>query len=71
MKFLLDVHLGRTLANLLQEGGHECRLVVEVADPRMEDVGILELEKKTMKSYLPMIWISELCLPSTMTRSLQ
>ncbi|MCB0581165.1 MAG: DUF5615 family PIN-like protein [Phaeodactylibacter sp.] len=46
MKFLLDVHLGRTLADFLVEDGHECRLVAEVADPRMDDVDILELARK-------------------------
>lgn len=46
MKFLLDVHLGNTLAGFLREAGHQCRLVAEIGDPRMEDVDILELARQ-------------------------
>lgn len=46
MKFLLDVHLGASLSNLLENDGHSCRLVTEAGDPRMDDTEILELARE-------------------------
>ncbi len=43
MKFLLDVHLSRELAQMLEGDGHICRLVVDIGDPRMNDADILRL----------------------------
>lgn len=46
MKFLLDVHLGASLARLLENDGHSCRLVADVGDPRMDDNEILQLARE-------------------------
>jgi predicted nuclease of predicted toxin-antitoxin system len=46
MKFLLDVHLGPSLAEMLESDGHTCRLVVKVGDPTMDDTDILELARE-------------------------
>lgn len=45
MKFLLDVHLGNSLATLLENDGHSCRLVAKIGNPRMADIDILELAR--------------------------
>ena len=52
MKFLLDVHLGTSLASLLETQGHSCRLVADVADPRSKDEDILELAFKNQEVVL-------------------
>jgi len=41
MKFLLDVHLGRSLSDLLEQDGHSCRLVTDIMDERSSDQTIL------------------------------
>lgn len=46
MKFLLDVHLSTRLGALLSEQGHEYRMVVAIADPRIDDAGILALARE-------------------------
>ena len=46
MKFLLDVHFGSGLARLLEEKGHHCRLVSQVADLRSSDAFILSLARE-------------------------
>jgi predicted nuclease of predicted toxin-antitoxin system len=43
MNFLLDVHLSKGLARMLEADGHVCRLVVEVGNPKMDDLDILRL----------------------------
>lgn len=43
MNFLLDVHLSKGLARMLEADGHVCRLVVEVGNPKMDDIDILRL----------------------------
>lgn len=41
MKFLLDVHMPPRLTQLLEEEGHECRLVAKITDPTIPDIDIL------------------------------
>ncbi len=45
MRFLLDVHLGKSLADLLEAEGHSCRLVVNAGEPTWRDIEILEEAK--------------------------
>ncbi|MEM0994725.1 MAG: DUF5615 family PIN-like protein [Bacteroidota bacterium] len=52
MKFLLDVHMSPSLARLLEEDGHNCRLVAKVADPRLPDIDILILAEENSEVIL-------------------
>ncbi len=52
MKFLLDVHMPPSLARMLEEDGHTCRLVVKVADPRIENIDILLIAEENDETIL-------------------
>lgn len=46
MKFLLDVHMPQKLADSLEEEGHQCRMMVKVADPKSLDEEIIEIARQ-------------------------